>query len=416
MVGHNRHKDITMKELTKTYILFGPRVSEETKASLRAEFGADEIPADFGPFESGAVHCELYPFLRGERAGKTPEQIAERYQEISAKLKDSHVVVIESTGEQPHVSESIERVRCATSTLKRYGVKQVTLAMPNTAYDRQDRDFAEQGRFCSVNAEWFAKELKLRGADHVVTIAPHSKATIAHWQHAFGSRHYTALQTTELFANEIAARFADTSQVVIGAPDGADKPGDQGQARARELAAAVHHVPLDMVDSELFKIGKRHTGTNETEVTHFEGNVAGKDCVIVDDMSDGGGTLVNAARTLKAHGARSVTAYATHAICTEKESVDATGNRTRSSGLEKLLINDVNGTPIIDQVVFTDSVPEIANKRAKLTQAQQERVSVLSIGPLLASQLHGIAASIDSHAARSSHSSHLGQKTAIRTS
>lgn len=389
-----------MKKETKTYVLFGPRVSDATKAVLRAEMGAEEIPVDFGPFDSGAVHCELFPFLRGERAGKTPQEIEQRYRDIEEKLRGSHVVVVESTGEQPHVSDSIERVRCATSTLKRYDVKHVTLVMPNTAYDRQDRDFKEQGRFCSVNAEWFPKELKLRGADRVVTIAPHSKATIAHWQAAFGEHQYVPLQTTALFAADIAARYDDVSQVVVGAPDGADKPGDQGQARARELAAAIHNLPAQDVDSQLFKIGKRHTAASETEVSHFEGNVAGKDCVIVDDMSDGGSTLVNAARTLKAHGARSVTTYATHAICTEKEKADASGNITRSSGLEKLLVLDEHGAPVIDHVVFTDSVPEIAHKIEKLTDIQRERVSVISVGPMLAAQLHDIAASIHSHASR----------------
>ena len=53
-----------MKEPPKTYILFGPRVSEATKQAVREHFGADEIPADFGPFESGAIHCELFPFFR----------------------------------------------------------------------------------------------------------------------------------------------------------------------------------------------------------------------------------------------------------------------------------------------------------------------------------------------------------------
>lgn len=387
-----------MKPQPKTYILFGPRVSEATKEAFRKQYGDDMIPVDFGPFDSGAVHCELFPFLRKEREDKSPEEISQRYREIEEKLKGSHVVVVESTGEQPHVSDSIERVRCATSTLKRYGVKDVTLVMANTAYDRQDRDFSEQGRLCSVNAEWLPKELKLRGADHIVTIAPHSKATIAHWQEAFGKHHYHPLQTTQLFAQDIASRFSDMGNVMVGAPDGADKPGDQGQARARELVAALHHVPVDAVDAHIFKIGKRHTAVSDTEVTNFEGEVAGKDCVIVDDMSDGGSTLVNAARALKAKGARSVTTYATHAICTEKSVTDATGVTTTKSGLEKLLVCDSDGNGVIDHIVFTDTVPEIAEKIAKLEPHLQSRISTISAGDLLVNQVQEIEARRDTHA------------------
>lgn len=99
-----------MQTNNKNYIIFGPRVSEETRAGILQQFGGEEIPASFGPFASGAVHCELFPFLRDERKGKTQEEIEQRYKENLDKLQGGKVVVVESTGEQPQVSDSLERV------------------------------------------------------------------------------------------------------------------------------------------------------------------------------------------------------------------------------------------------------------------------------------------------------------------
>ena len=373
-----------MKEDNKNYIIFGPRVSGEMRETILNQFGGEEIPVDFGPFASGAVHCELFPFLRDERKWKTAEQIEQRYKENLDKLRGSKVVVVESTGEQPHVSDSLERVRSATSTLKKYGVREVTLAMANCAYDRQDRDFKEQGRFCSVNAEWLAKELKARGADHVITVAPHSAGTIRLWQNEFG-KNYHVLHSNELFADDIKNRFGDLKNIAIGAPDGADKPNDQGQARAKELAEAVFGE--SEIEAKLFKIGKEHISANETKVSGFSGDVTGKNCVIIDDMSDGGGTLINDARNLKAEGAKSVTAYATHAICIYNE-------KEKKSGLEHLLEPEENGQIItpspIDNVVLTDSIPEIVEKRAALNQELQKRVSIISVGSIISKEIERV--------------------------
>lgn len=369
---------------TPTYVLFGPRVSAQSKAEMVETLGVEEIPVDFGPFGSGAIHCELFPYLKGEREGKSAEEHAARFKEMQGKLQGSRVIVVESTGEQPHVADSIERVRAASATLKEYGAKEVVVAMPNTAYDRQDRGFNEEGRLCSINAKWFAKDLKSRGVDKVITITPHSVANEKFWQDALGAANYEAITATELFADDLHARYADISNVVIGAPDGADKPNDLGQARARALAAAMHGIAVDdpAIESHLFKIGKAHVDTSETKITSFSGDVADKDCVIVDDMSDGGSTLINAAKLLKEKGARSVSAYATHALCTIKEK-----DGVQEKSLEKLLAEDAQGNSPLDTLVFTDSVPEILGKKAELSDAQQSRVNVLSIGKMFGKAL-----------------------------
>ncbi len=355
---------------SKKYILFGARVSEAQRKALLALPDMQELPADFGPFGSGAVHCELFPYALSERQGLSDEALAMRRAEVLADLRGAHVVVVESTGEQPNMDASLERVRSAVDTLHDNGVGTVGVVMANCAYERQDRDFKKTGQVVSVNSKRFAKELKALGADYVVVCTPHSDDVIKLWREQFGKNYYS-LQMHKVFADDIRQRFAGSLQVMVGAPDGADKPNDQGQKRARQLCAALHEVESEFADAFMFKIAKHHTAESESELTFFEGNVKARDCVVVDDMIDGGSTMINAARELKKQGARSVTVYATHGICTPKDGVPA---------LERLLAEG-NG---IDRIVLCDSIPEIHAKREALTPDLQERVSVLSVGPLLA--------------------------------
>jgi len=370
-----------MTNTSKKYIIFGPRVSSDTKEAICSSGDYEELPVSFGPFDSGAIHCELFPLFKEEREGKTEDELKARFTDCQSKVKDSHIIIVESTGEQPGVSESLEHVRSAVSTAKRYGAQEVTLIMPNTAYERQDRGFEEEGRLCSVNSEWLAEELKARGCDRVITVTPHSKDTIRQWQKAFSQHNYIPLLTTDMFAEDIKKRFADTDNVVVGAPDGADKPNDQGQYRARELAARLQNISMADAEQYLFKIGKAHVTDNETTITSFEGDVDGKDCVIIDDMIDGGSTMVNAAEALKERGAKTVTAYATHAICNDK----------KGPALERLVGADSK----IDTLVVSDTIPEIADKKSALPPALQDRIDIVSVGPMILDALQQLEKSAD---------------------
>ncbi|MFM9890245.1 MAG: phosphoribosyltransferase family protein [Rickettsiales bacterium] len=441
----------------KTFFLFGPRVSEATKQALREQLGYEEIPADFGPFGSGAPFCELFPFYKEEREAFKKQhtglsekaleaQFAARYEANRARLAGAHIIFVESTGEQPDVAESVERVRFAVNSFKHYGAAEITLAMPNVAYERQDRGFNEHGRLCSIGTKWLAKDLKRYEVDRVVTFAPHSQDGIKFWRDEFGERNYHPLQTTEMFAEHIRRQFPDTANVVIGAPDGGEpeKENDQGQARARELAAAVHGISPEEAKRGLFLIKKKHTSASGTECEFISGDVAGKNCVIIDDMSDGGSTLINAAKALKDRGAKSVSVYFTHAICSEqgvsKEKYDSLlgfaqsaenellslakgAHRTLLSfaqavdsslhqffGAESILqsqkplmlsdelksferrssLAKLAACENIDHIVTTDTVPEIIAKRAALEPVLRDKVEVLSIGPQLAQTLQQI--------------------------
>ncbi len=348
----------------KPLILIAPTAPVSTMEAARAA-GIDPIPASIGLFASGEPFVELFP--------KSGEDFAQHAEAI----KGRHVVVVQSGGEP--VGEATAHLLMAVHTLKSYGAAHVTAVLPFAPYMRQDRPFA--GRFVSLGASFFAHQLKAAGANAAMTLTPHSQGAIKAYKDVFGD-HFTALAATDIFAGYIKTRFgSDPARLAIGAPDGADKAADEGQARARALADAVFG---SHEGDKLFLIAKTHTGVNDTKITAFSGDVAGKDCVIVDDMIDGGSTMINAASLLKARGAKSVTAMATHGILS--------GN-----ALEKILSARPDGqTFAIDKLVLTDSLPAASRKAAELAQkspAMAARLEILAAAaPLLAAAIAAPAA------------------------
>lgn len=341
---------------SKPLILIAPIAPTSTADAARTA-GIDPIPASIGLFASGEPFVELFP--------KSGDDFAKHLDAI----KGRDVIVVQSGGEP--VGEATAHLLMAVHTLKSYGAAHVTAVMPFAPYMRQDRPF--DGRFVSLGASFFANQLKSAGADAAITLTPHSQGAINAYKDVFGDA-FTALTATDIFAGHIKSRFgSDPAHLAIGAPDGADKAADEGQARARSLADAVFG---SHDGDKLFLIAKTHTGVNDTKITSFSGNLAGKDCVIVDDMIDGGSTMINAASLLKARGAKSVTAMATHGILS--------GN-----ALEKILSARPDGqTFAIDKLVLTDSLPAVSRKAAELAQkspAMAARLEVLpATAPLLA--------------------------------
>lgn len=338
----------------KPLILILPSAPAGTAAAAQTA-GIDTLPASIGLFASGEPFVELFP------------KSGENFDKNTAALKGREVVVVQSGGEP--VGETTAHLLMAVHTLKAHGAAHVTAVMPFAPYMRQDRGFDK--RFVSLGASFFASQLKAAGADAAVTLTPHSQAGIKAYQDVFG-KNFTAVHATDIFAGYIRGRFgSDPAQIAIGAPDGADKAADEGQARARALADSV----FGSHDGDrLFLIAKTHTGVNDTKITSFTGNVAGKHCVIVDDMIDGGSTMINAASLLKARGAESVTACASHGILS--------GN-----ALEKILSARPDGQQVaIDKLVLSDSLPATARKVAELAQkdpALAARIDILPSGAAL---------------------------------
>ncbi|EXF67048.1 ribose-phosphate diphosphokinase family protein [Vibrio parahaemolyticus AQ3810] len=129
--------------------------------------------------------------------------------------------------------------------------------------------------------------------------------------------------------------------------------------RARATAKALGDIDIAIVD-------KRRPRANVSEVMNLIGDVEGRDCVIVDDMIDTGGTLCKAAEALKERGAKRVFAYATHAVF----SGNAADNIKNS---------------VLDQVIVTDSIS------LSKEMAATGKVTTLSLSRMLAEAIRRIS-------------------------
>lgn len=347
----------------KPLIVIGPRMGREAGGALAQDTRFDFTPASVGMFQSGETNCELLPDQKEQHA-----QNAER-------IRDADAFVVQSTAEP--VSDNVQHMLHLVHTLKFNRARKVTAVMPFAAYARQDRAF--DGKFVSVGGDMLPRLLKAAGADRVIAVTMHSKASVDFYKAVFG-RNFVHVSTAALFADCLRG----AKDVVFGAPDGGEKPYDEGIARAASVAEAFNKAAM-------FKISKVHTAASDTKVTSFSGDVRGKTAVVVDDMVDGGSTLVNAARVLKQNGAKEVVCCATHAILSDGRPHPRT--LVQETALEKLMLAHENGRPLIDRLVVTDSIPEVRRKLeifAKDHPALAAKVEILPLAPLLAEAMAGI--------------------------
>lgn len=291
-------------------------------------------------------------------------------EQFKKDIKDQPVAIIQSTAAP--VSENVMQTLLTARTLKRYGAGDILLVSPFSAFARQDK--SNKGRLESIAADDYPYLLKAAGVTHFTTIEAHSNAAEEFADKHFGTQNCGFIAMEELFS-AYAAKHLDPD-LMVGAPDGADKPNDTGQKRAYNLAARIiqKQSSLEQTDSRLFKIKKEHTGIHQTKVLGFTGDVAGKKCAVVDDMVDGGSTLINASTTLRDNGATGVTCMLTHAILS--------GN-----ALEKLITRKYSdGTPLIETLVMSDTCPDVTQKVAELAIQYpniHDRVKIISVDQLV---------------------------------
>jgi len=345
-------------------IVVGSSVSSSLRDALQnldGQDGFELMNASIANFGSGEPFSELF-FEQDDQ-----------YDSNKNKLKDANVIIAQSTADP--VGDNCMQLMMATATAKRYGAKSVTVVMPFAAFARQDREF--EGRFASVAGDDFPMLLKAAGADQVITAEMHSKAAEQYYKNHFGEDNVHFLSTASVVTEQLIAGGIEKDKIAVGAPDGADKPHDAGQLRAVEVANKVSdtHIPEKGL---LFRIWKEHTGVSQTKINKFEGDVKGKTCVIIDDMTDSGGTLKNAAKVLKANGAKEVICYITHGIFT--------GN-----GMESIVTERTsNGDNAIDKLIVADTIPDVERKLRILERQYpniDERIEIASTAELIISKI-----------------------------
>lgn len=234
----------------------------------------------------------------------------EIFVEIQENVRGQDVFIVQSTSYP--ANDNLMELLILIDALKRSSAKRVTAVIPYYGYARQDR---KPGPRTPISAKLVANLLERAGVDRVLTLD----------LHAGQIQGFFDIPTDNLFAAPIFARdiqeHSKDNDVVIVSPDVG------GVVRARALAKRIK-APIAICD-------KRREKAGESEVMNVIGDVEGKRCILIDDIVDSGGTLVNAAEALLKNGATDVQAYITHGVLSGKAV-----NRVQNSPLESLVITD----------------------------------------------------------------------------
>ena len=248
----------------------------------------------------------------------------EIYIEINENIRGNSIFIVQSIS-SPANDNLMELLLCIDA-LKRSSAKNITAVIPYFGYARQDRKVVPR---TSISAKLVSNLITQAGADRVVTVD----------LHAGQIQGFFDIPVDNLFSTPIFARHArkkvKSKKVICVAPDVG------GTERARALGKLLT-VGLAIVD-------KRRPKPGQSEVMNIIGDVKGQTCILVDDIIDSGGTIVNAAKALKSRGAKDVYVYITHGVL----SGDAI-KKIKSSVIKNLVITDT-----IDNVHKTKNVKNI---------------------------------------------------------
>jgi ribose-phosphate pyrophosphokinase len=234
----------------------------------------------------------------------------EIFVDIQENVRGEDVYIVQSTSfpTNDHLMELL--IIC--DALRRSSAKRITAVIPYFGYARQDR---RSGSRTPISAKLVANLITQAGADRVMTLD----------LHAGQIQGFFDIPTDNLFAAPLLAKDIKESRsiedVMVVSPDVG------GVVRARALAKRI--------DALLAIVDKRRERPGESEVMNVIGDVEGKSCILVDDIVDSGGTLVNAAEALLARGAKDVSAYITHGVLS-----GGAVARITASKLKELVITD----------------------------------------------------------------------------
>ena len=234
----------------------------------------------------------------------------EIYIEINENIRGNSIFLIQSVSSP--ANDNLMELLLSIDALKRSSAKNITAVIPYFGYARQDRKVVPR---TSISAKLVSNLIAKAGADRVVTVDLHSGQI-----QGFFDIPVDNLFATPIFARHIKKKLK-RNNIICVAPDVG------GTARARALGKLLN-VDLAIVD-------KRRPAPGKSEVMNVIGNVKNKTCILVDDIIDSGGTIVNAASELKKRGAKDVHVYVTHGVLS--------GNaveKIKKSSIKNLVVTD----------------------------------------------------------------------------
>jgi ribose-phosphate pyrophosphokinase len=262
--------------------------------------------------------------------------------ELLENVRGKDVFVLQSTCAP--TNDTLMEVMVMVDALKRASAGRITAALPYMGYSRQDR--RPRSARVAITAKVVADMLSGAGVDRVLTMDLHSDQI----------QGFFDIPVDNIYAAPILladVRKHDYPNLVIVSPDVG------GVVRARALAKHL--------GSDLAIIDKRRPKANVAKVMNIIGEVAGRTCLIMDDMVDTANTLCEAARALKDKGAERVVAYCTHPVLS-------------GPAIERIEAS------ALDELVVTDTIPLRDNARAC------QRIRQLSTAELLAETMRRIHA------------------------
>ncbi|MBV9755534.1 MAG: ribose-phosphate pyrophosphokinase [Alphaproteobacteria bacterium] len=265
----------------------------------------------------------------------------EVFVEIHENVRGEDLFVVQSTSYP--ANDNLMELLIALDALRRGSARRITAVIPYFGYARQDR---KSGPRTPISAKLVANLITEAGANRVLTMDLHAGQI-----QGFFDIPVDNLYAAPLFGRDIRERFGG-KEIVIVSPDVG------GVLRARAIATRLN--------CDLAIIDKRRPRAGISEVMNVIGDVRGRDCILVDDIVDSGGTLCNAAQALIDAGARSASVYVTHGVLSGR-------------AVARIVDSPIASMTITDSIQPTDDVRGAHNIR------------VLTIAPLLAEAMRRIS-------------------------
>lgn len=259
--------------------------------------------------------------------------------EMEKNVRGADVFVIQSTCTP--VNDNLMELLIMVDALKRASASSITAVIPHYGYSRQDRKVSPR---TPISAKLVADLLTTAGTTRVITMDLHAGQIQGFFNIPFDN-----IYASPVLINYIEESLITDNSIFVS-------PDAGGVERVRHYAKKLK-CDIAMID-------KRRTGKNVAKAMNVVGDVKGKECIIIDDMIDTAGTLIEACKTLKEHGATKVYACATHPVFSDPA------------------LTRIQESEDLDQVIVTDTIP-LAEKGLSI-----DKIKVLSTAELLSKAIH----------------------------
>jgi ribose-phosphate pyrophosphokinase len=319
--------------------------SMKRKGSRRVDGAMKVFSGNSNPALAGEI-CRFLRLKLGQ-VDLTKFSDGEAYIQILENVRGKDIFVVQPTCHP--VNDNIMELLIMIDAFKRSSASRITAVMPYYGYARQDRKDKPR---VAISSKLVADLLTAAGADRILTMD----------LHAGQIQGFFNIPVDHLFAAPVLIDYLQKLKLrdlTVVSPDAG------GVERARAFAKRLN--------AHLAVVDKRRTGPNEAEVMHIIGDVSGRNVIIVDDMIDTAGTLVNTAMSLRRRKAKRLFACATHGVLSGP-AID----RLRDAPLEEIVL--ANTIPIDNAKILPNmKLLSVAGLLAKAIRSIHEETSVSNL-------------------------------------